>query len=334
MILINFPRTVAYPYSKRLMKISAKKYLYAFLLVWPFHGYSQIAAADSLPVKSAQPLFKKEEVQNIRFKNYFLLLGDDFKQQALAPFRLTGSEWLKVGDFALITTATILSDEPINHSINDFRNHSVLVQKVSPVVTRFGGKYELGTLGAIEAYGLIFKNEKLKTTTILATQAYLISGIWVNAIKFISGRERPSYYDPKDGENEGAWHGPFFQFHKNNLGFKPDGSEYSSFASGHATVAFAVATVFAKQYSEYPIVPIISYSAATLVSLSRMTENKHWASDVLVGAAIGYFSGRQVVRNYRKFAHAGLIRKKQGVVKFDLGYNHGLLMPGLTYTFR
>ena len=38
------------------------------------------------------------------------------------------------------------------------------------------------------------------------------------------------------------------------------------------------------------------YGGATLVGMSRMYHNKHWASDVLVGAAIGTFAGQKVVR--------------------------------------
>jgi hypothetical protein len=37
------------------------------------------------------------------------------------------------------------------------------------------------------------------------------------------------------------------------------------------------------------------YSGATLVGLSRMYHNKHWASDVALGALIGTFSGKKVV---------------------------------------
>jgi hypothetical protein len=42
------------------------------------------------------------------------------------------------------------------------------------------------------------------------------------------------------------------------------------------------------------------YGGATLVGLSRMYHNKHWASDVVLGAGIGTFSGLKVVR----YSHA------------------------------
>jgi membrane-associated phospholipid phosphatase len=42
------------------------------------------------------------------------------------------------------------------------------------------------------------------------------------------------------------------------------------------------------------------YGGATLVGLSRMYHNNHWASDVVLGAAVGTFSGLKVVR----YSHA------------------------------
>ena len=43
------------------------------------------------------------------------------------------------------------------------------------------------------------------------------------------------------------------------------------------------------------VAPVL-YGGATLVGLSRMYHNKHWASDVALGAAVGTFSGLKVVR--------------------------------------
>jgi len=47
-------------------------------------------------------------------------------------------------------------------------------------------------------------------------------------------------------------------------------------------------------------VPFFCYTAATAVGMSRLTEHEHWASDVFVGALLGYLSGKQVVRHFNK----------------------------------
>lgn len=58
-----------------------------------------------------------------------------------------------------------------------------------------------------------------------------------------------------------------------------------SFFSGHASGTWAVASVFAKRYPSFQI-PV--YTLATSVSLSRVYEDAHWMSDVLVGSLVGY----------------------------------------------
>jgi membrane-associated phospholipid phosphatase len=47
-------------------------------------------------------------------------------------------------------------------------------------------------------------------------------------------------------------------------------------------------------------VPVLSYSAATLVGITRLTEHEHWASDVFVGGLIGYLCGKQVVSRFNE----------------------------------
>src|SRR5574344_142675 len=73
---------------------------------------------------------------------------------------------------------------------------------------------------------------------------------------------------------------------------RPDGSDNRSFPSGHAAISFMTATMLHKEYGETvsPWFSVIGYGTATAVSLSRVYDNKHWCSDVLVGASIGIFS--------------------------------------------
>jgi membrane-associated phospholipid phosphatase len=73
---------------------------------------------------------------------------------------------------------------------------------------------------------------------------------------------------------------------------RPDGSSANSFPSGHTANAFFGATILAKEYSDKSIlIAIGGYSVATATGALRMLNNRHWASDVLVGAGIGIVSG-------------------------------------------
>ncbi len=73
---------------------------------------------------------------------------------------------------------------------------------------------------------------------------------------------------------------------------RPDGSADNSFPSGHTANAFFGATILAKEYSDKSIlIAIGGYSVATATGALRILNNRHWASDVLVGAGIGIISG-------------------------------------------
>jgi membrane-associated phospholipid phosphatase len=97
--------------------------------------------------------------------------------------------------------------------------------------------------------------------------ATLVSQAYTHALKLVVSRERPN----GDGD-----------------------SFNSSFPSGHASNAFAWATVLERHYGRKAAVP--GYAFAALVGASRLRENKHWLSDVVGGAALGFVAARAVVR--------------------------------------
>ena len=72
---------------------------------------------------------------------------------------------------------------------------------------------------------------------------------------------------------------------------RPDGSNRHSFPSGHTATAFMTATMLSKEYGGLsPWYSIAAYSCATTTGITRMLNNKHWLSDVMVGAGIGIIS--------------------------------------------
>jgi membrane-associated phospholipid phosphatase len=312
-----------------------------FLLL-SFTGFSQvkdtlIKKLDSLSHKTdsagGQQNNTTERAYNtqtkITFKNYFVLMGSNLKQEFTKPFHMTGKNWGQLGMFALATTALSFADEPIQKQALKFRNTNSGALKVSKFITNSGGIYEFYTLGAIGAYGFIFKNEKVKTTTLLATQAYISGTVVESVLKFVTGRTRPSFYDPTV-EAEPTFKGPFAKTAYDFSGTRSN----SSFPSGHATVAFAAATVFAMEYKSTVWVPVFSYTAASLISISRITENKHWATDVFVGAALGYLTGRQIVNNYHRYAKIKSPGLPKNSVTFNVQYHSHQITPGVVYHIR
>ena len=75
---------------------------------------------------------------------------------------------------------------------------------------------------------------------------------------------------------------------------RPNGEDNLSFPSGHASNAFTLAAVAERHYGWKAGLP--AYTLASAVAVSRLQRNKHYLSDVMAGATLGYLVGRTVVR--------------------------------------
>lgn len=68
-------------------------------------------------------------------------------------------------------------------------------------------------------------------------------------------------------------------------------SRYHSMPSGHTSHVFAIATVISRYHPKYKFAV---YTFAILVGVSRVYEDEHWITDVVVGAGVGYLSAKLV----------------------------------------
>lgn len=69
---------------------------------------------------------------------------------------------------------------------------------------------------------------------------------------------------------------------------RPDGSNPNAFPSGHTSIAFVSGSVIFEEFKgSSPLLAYSGYGFATLTGGLRMANNRHWVSDVLVGAGLG-----------------------------------------------
>ncbi len=118
---------------------------------------------------------------------------------------------------------------------------------------------------------------------------------------------------------------------------RPDRTDHKSFPSGHSATAFMTATMLHKEYglTRSPFYSIAGYSLATATALSRQLNNKHWFSDVLVGAGIGivstemgYFLADQI------FGNRGRIRQDKAYKPYVTDKKYGYLGLQTGYGIR
>ena len=105
----------------------------------------------------------------------------------------------------------------------------------------------------------------------------------------------------------------------------------TSFPSGHATSAFAVATVFAYEYRDHLAVPVAAYSLASLVAVSRVGARRHWLSDVFAGGSMGFMLGRHTYRRRHNTSLPGANVSFATKLLPDVGFTR--TGPGLTWSF-
>lgn len=270
--------------------------IHFLILITVNTSYSQ--AVDT--VSKTDNFYKTDSIFSFRSpKGYFPSLAHNFGEQITSPFRFSKKDWLLTGAAAGITASLLFLDDEIDSWATVQKDKNQFLEKVSPVFTEFGDIYGYCVVGAIGTFSAVFNKQKGVQTSLLASQAVITSGVWVQVIKLLTGRERPKGAYLYSLNPSGDWNGPFSRFEKQGE-YNKSVFAYDAFPSGHTAVAFSIATVFATQYSDLKAVPLICYSTASLIGISRMIEHEHWASDVFAGAVIGYLSGKQVTRYFNR----------------------------------
>ncbi|MCW3089943.1 MAG: hypothetical protein JWP81_1012 [Ferruginibacter sp.] len=114
---------------------------------------------------------------------------------------------------------------------------------------------------------------------------------------------------------------------------RPDGSNFSSFPSGHTAEAFASAEFLREEYNDIsPWYGIAGYGMAAATGFLRMYNNKHWIGDVVAGAGVGIASTRIAYWLYPKIQHR-LFKNKPVNTVFIPTYENRTISVGLIHRF-
>lgn len=222
-----------------------------------------------------------------------------------------------VGGMIAITGAVAPLDRAIAERLQDSTvQENRVLGRVATVVR------EVATPGStiigVSLYGIgrLTGNDRMADLGLHGTEALAVGTAIGFLGKGLFGRERPFVeLDPND-----------YRFGR-GFGSKTD---YKSFPSGHTIAAFAAAAAVTSETSRWwpdtrwVIGPLL-YGGATLAGVSRIYNNRHWASDVLMGAAIGTLSGLKVVRYHHSHPHNRLDRwLLSGTISAAPGGGHAL----------
>lgn len=222
-----------------------------FLLLTPFCFTP--SQTDSLLVSDAKDFFN---------------VSTDFYT---SPLSFDSNDLIKFSAVVGLTGVATFADKELQRfsqrNLSDFSNDVFSVDKY------YYKEFVGASIVLFYGYGLFDNNNSIRKLAVKITQATFLATSLTIITKSVVGRGRPykqesQYYtDPFTLDND-----------------------FNSFPSGHTSLAFAYSTVMANEIDNI-FWKAGWYSLAGLVGYSRVHHNQHWLSDVLMGAAIGYFSG-------------------------------------------
>jgi len=144
------------------------------------------------------------------------------------------------------------------------------------------GRSQFILAGGFAAHGLLFSDDRSLRTAQQSVEAVLATGILVQVLKRIAGRESPEVATTATGK----WT-PF----PNLKDYHRRQSSFYAFPSGHIATTMAAVTVVSENYPEVSWIRPVGYTLVGLVGMSLVNRGYHWYSDLPLGIAIGYTFG-------------------------------------------
>lgn len=194
-----------------------------------------------------------------------------------------------IAGLGVLTTGLILMDHELYTETRRAKRLSPFMHSASDIVVHAGdGTTHLAIAGGFALGGLIASDARALRTAGQTVEALLASGITVQMLKRITGRESPEVCS----RPRGHWRPlPGIKEYNRNQ------PRYYAFPSGHITTTMATVTVIAENYPELTWIRPVGYVIVGAVGIGLVAEGYHWYSDLPLGIALGYAFGTIAARH-------------------------------------
>jgi hypothetical protein len=178
----------------------------------------------------------------------------------------------------------MLVDQQSYDLTQNVRRQSSFIRRINKFSVAIGdGKYQFAAAGGVALYGWIGGDDRCLRTASQMAESIIATGIFVQVLKRITGRESPA----SSTENGGEW-----RIFPNLRKYARNEPKYYSFPSGHIATTTAALTVINENFPETAAwLRPASYAIVGLVGFGLVGQKMHWYSDLVPGIAIGYSFG-------------------------------------------
>jgi membrane-associated phospholipid phosphatase len=235
--------------------------LAAFLLSCSLVATAQTQGEGKPTPSKPETQSSEVELAPVDLKSLPRNLFQDQKNLFLAPFHMNVRQWEWTVPLAFVAAGLLASDTAIEKHV-----------PTNPTTVSHANTASNAGLGALVAvgagmfvWGHLKDNDQERETGLLSGEAGIDAFLDTEVLKYATGRERPF---------TGSGKGHFFQ-------------GGSSFPSQHSAISFAIASVIAHEYPGV-LTQVLAYGVAGGVSAARVGAHQHFATDVIVGSALGW----------------------------------------------
>lgn len=214
-----------------------------------------------------------------KFSYTFAQFGSETWSFIKQPGEWDAGDWARIG---LLAGSTFLVRETIDQPLRDavLRNQQYASSFPMEAGRMWGELYTpIVLFSGFAIHSLLTDDLATRKIGYEIGQAAIYAGAVTGLLKIAVGRARPY-----TNEGNASYH-PFSAL------FDDD---HQSMPSGHNTVAFVLSTVLSRNAGP-DWLKAAAFVPAVLTFISRVYQDKHWLSDDIAGAAIGYFIATWVV---------------------------------------
>jgi membrane-associated phospholipid phosphatase len=208
-----------------------------------------------------------------KFSEEFVDTATDYGPYWTSPFRWQEKEWGIFWTIMGVTGALILIDQPLFKSV-DPKNFESINTPLNAFHEFGQWQYTAMVVGGTYISSYILQDVQLARASRIATKSLLFQSLVNQGLKNIIYRTKVEGKPYDFRLLPPAWELP----------------SSGAFPSGHASNMWSVLSSFALAYKDDPIIPSLCYGSAMIGSVLLVTKRSHWISDIVLGAALGYYS--------------------------------------------